>query len=86
VRPKNRRRILALLAQRINAENARELFGAVRKYCKRKGIPATNQDIRDLISEAFQLRVAQEIQKTREQSVNRDQLLNDKIDSYHPDP
>lgn len=70
-----RNRILKHLAQRINDNNSDDLLLSVKRYCKIRGIQATDTDLQSVVSQAIQLRLAKRIKQ-----------LNAKIDGFHPPP
>lgn len=81
---RRKRQILNKLAQSLDLGADDDLVRDVLKFARKKGIAISRTEAEFLVREAFRLRVAQEIKKTRDQSIARDQALNEKIDGFHP--
>ena len=75
IKPSDHGRILDHLARKVLLRDDADLVADVKRYCRKRRIVATDDELQSMATKAFQLRMSKRIKR-----------LNDRIDALHPVP
>ena len=77
---RNRQKIINTASARLDGASDSRAFEMIARYCRKRGIPATDAALHDAAREAVRRKLVAKIKQLQSQLI----ALNEKVNSFHP--